>query len=86
MAADINNTASQGASFIGEGSSGREVGWARGGKRMGWVSGENKPFAALIESLSLAAARSCQGECLFTTQPLWESVFYQLFNVSKVGG
>ncbi len=51
----------------------------------GEISGENKPFAALIESLSLAAALSRQGECLFTTWPLWESFFYQLFNVIKLG-
>lgn len=54
--------------------------------RAGGVSGENKPFAALIESLSLAAAHSCQGKCLFTTRPLWESFFYQLVNVIKLGG
>lgn len=51
----------------------------------GAVSGENKPFAALIESLSLAAARPCQGKCLFTARPLWELFFYQLFNVIKLG-
>lgn len=51
----------------------------------GKISGENKPFAALIESLSLAAALSRQGKCLFTTWPLWESFFYQLFNVIKLG-
>lgn len=37
------------------------------------LSGENKPFAALIESL--AAVPSCQGRRLFTTWPLKESLF-----------
>lgn len=36
------------------------------------LSGENKPFAALIESL--AAAPSCQGRCLFTAWLLRESL------------
>lgn len=63
MAAHINNTASQGASFtvgvvVGGGHE-QEKGWG------GEISGENKPFTALIESPSLAAARSCQeGVCL----------------------
>lgn len=57
---------------------------------MGWwgvlgVSGENKHAAALIESPDLDASHSCQGECLFTTWPLWESFFYPLLNVIKLG-
>lgn len=44
----------------------------------------NKSFTALIESLSLSAALSRQGKCLFTTWPLWESFFYRLFNVIKL--
>lgn len=51
MAADINNTASQGASFIGGVVivGGR---WGRHKQAKVWGVGENKPFAALIESLS----------------------------------
>lgn len=65
VAADINNTALQGASF----NEGVEDGEGPNRKRDGeGLSGENKPFAALIESL--AAAPSCQGRCLFTTWPL----------------
>lgn len=70
VAADINNTALQGASFNG---GGVEDGKGPNRKRDGeGLSGEKKPFAALIESL--AAAPSCQGRCLFTTWPLRESL------------
>lgn len=53
----------------------------------GWsgVSGENKHAAALKESPALDASRSCQEKCLFTTWPLWESFFYPLLNVIKLG-
>lgn len=41
------------------------VGTSRKKDGGGGISGENKPFTALIESLLLAAARSCQeGVCL----------------------
>lgn len=41
------------------------------------LSGENKPFAALIESL--AALPSHQGRRLFATWPLKESLFWGKF-------
>lgn len=59
MAADINNTALQGASFIG----GVAVGgrWGEHKQARGWMGGgiswENKPFGALMETLSLATAQ-----------------------------
>lgn len=66
MAADINNTALQGASFIG----GVAVGgrWGEHKQARGWMGGgisrENKPFGALMETLSLATAHVKASVCL----------------------
>lgn len=57
MAAHINNTASQGAGFTGDGWK-WGVGTSRG--KDGGTTRGNEAFAALIESPSLAASRSCQ--------------------------
>lgn len=51
----------------------------------GEISGENKPFAALIESLSLSIAAVLSRKCLFTTWPLWESFIKDnLISISKI--
>lgn len=71
VAADINNAAMKGACFNWGGAEDGE-GPDRERDREG-LSGENKPFAALIESL--AAVPSCQGRRSFTTWPLKESLF-----------
>ena len=47
--------------------------------------GENKPFAALIESLTLAAALSRQGNCLFTIWPFLGVTFLRyLISISRI--
>lgn len=63
------------------------MGWAQAGEGMGGggISGENKPFAALIESLSLSIAAALSRKCLFTTWPLWESFIKDnLISISKI--